>query len=193
MDLQSILSQYLGGNAAADNVDTHFSQVAGAVPRESLGQGLADAFRSDATPPFGDMVGQLFGRSSPEQRAGMLNQLIAGLGPGVAGGLLSRVLGGALGGAGAGGGMPGSASTGGAMGGGWNTSAAPALPQITPAQAQQVSPEQVSEIAAQAERHNPGIVDQLGHFYADHPDVVRALGAAALSIVMARLANRNRG
>ena len=164
MDLQSILGQYLGGNAEAHPASTdHFSQVANQVPTNVVGGGLADAFRSDRTPPFGQMIGDLFGRSNPQQQAGVLNQLVAALGPAMAGGALSNVLG--------------------------NLAGKASGANITPDQAQQLSPGQVSEIAAHAERQDPGIVDRLGEFYAQHPDLVRTLGAAAVSIVMARIAN----
>ncbi|MEJ7711337.1 MAG: hypothetical protein WKF84_16110 [Pyrinomonadaceae bacterium] len=51
-------------------------------------QGLAEAFRSDQTPPFGNMLGQLFGQSNGPQRASILNTLISLAGPA----LLSQVL-----------------------------------------------------------------------------------------------------
>ncbi len=45
---------------------------------------------------------------------------------------------------------------------------APGQPQLTPDQASQLSPTQVSEIAADADKANPGIVDQVSNFYAQH-------------------------
>lgn len=42
----------------------------------TLGSGLADAFRSDRTPDFATMATRLFGGSNPQQRAGLLGQLI---------------------------------------------------------------------------------------------------------------------
>ena len=35
----------------------------------ALAQGIAHSFRSDRTPPFADMVGQMFGQADPDQRA----------------------------------------------------------------------------------------------------------------------------
>jgi hypothetical protein len=109
------------------------------------------------------MVGQLFGNSNPDQRAGMLNQLLASAGPS----LLSSIAGGAL---------------GNLFGGGQ------APVQVTPEQASQLSPEQVQEIAAKAEQHNPGIVDRMGDFYAQHPTLVKTLGGAALAIALGHMA-----
>lgn len=165
-DLGNILQQYLGGGAntnpsqAADD----FDQVAQAAPRETVAQGVTEALRSDQTPPFPQMVGQMFGQGNPNQRAGMLNQLLTGAGPA----LLSSLEAGAL---------------GHLFGGG---SQAPA--QVTPEQASQVSPEQVQEIATKAEQHNPGIVDRMGAFSAQHPGLLKAVGGAALAIALGHMA-----
>jgi len=53
-----------------------FETAARQAPPEDVSRGLHDAFRSDDTPPFEKMVGQLFGRSDPNQRAGFLNQIL---------------------------------------------------------------------------------------------------------------------
>ncbi|HEY2865033.1 MAG TPA: hypothetical protein VGK37_15535 [Casimicrobiaceae bacterium] len=168
-DLNGLLQQYLGGAstqpspAAAD----HYQQVAQSAPPSVLGQGLADAFRSDQTPPFADMVAKMFGQGTPEQKAGMLNQLISGLGPGA----LASILGsGILGGQGS------SAGT-----------AAPVA--IAPQDAAKLTPEQVQQVAAHAEQRNPGIIDKMGGFYAAHPGLVKTLGSAALTIALAKIAN----
>lgn len=165
MGLMDILQQYAGGAVPAQgNVGDHFDEVAGQVPTQDLGGGVAAAFRSDATPPFEQMIGSLFGQSNGQQQAGMLNQLVRGIAPGllsgVAGGVLGRILGGT--------GSPGS-------------------PAITPAQAATLSPNDVTAIAAQAQQQDPSIVDRLGAFYAQHPTLVKTLGAVALSAVMGHL------
>ena len=41
-------------------------------------------------------------------------------------------------------------------------------------------------------RQNPGIVQAISRFYAQHPQLVRNLGSAALSIAMGRMARRRR-
>lgn len=166
MGLLDILQQY-AGNALAPpaNVHQHFDEVAPQVSQQDLGSGIASAFRSDATPPFGQMVGSLFNNSDPQQRAGVLNQLVQSLG----GGGLSSVAGGVLGR------MFGSGAT-------------PAT--ITPEQASQLSPGDVTAIAAHAEKQDPTIVDRVGAFYAQHPTLVKTLGAVALSAVMGSLSSR---
>ena len=112
------------------------------------------------------MIGDLFGRSDPQQRAGILNQIIQSVGAGglasIAGGVLGRVLGG-----------------GGTAGG--------AAPTITPEQASQISPADAGAIAAHAETKDPTIMDRAGEFYAQHPQLVKGLGAAALAIALGRM------
>lgn len=162
-NLGNVLQQYLGGNANPAQAATDFDRVAQDAPRETVAQGVTQALRSDQTPPFPQMVSQMFGQGSGEQRAGMLNHLLSSINPS----MLSSVAGGVL---------------GNLFGGGQ----APA--QVTPEQASQVTPEQVQEIAAKAEQHNPGIVDRMGDFYSQHPDLVKALGGAALAIALGHMA-----
>jgi hypothetical protein len=75
------LKQYLGATPAQSSpeVDQHFQQAAQAAPHEALSHGLAEAFRSDQTPPFGQMLAQLFAQSSPQQQAAILAQLFSTL------------------------------------------------------------------------------------------------------------------
>jgi hypothetical protein len=114
------------------------------------------------------MVGQMYRKSDPQQQAGVLNQLLRSFGPGV----LSALGGGVLGKIAASAPITGS--------------------QITPQQASQVTPAQVQEIATQAEQHDPGVLDKIGGFYADHPQLVKTLGSAALAIALAGVARRMR-
>ena len=182
-DLGNLLNQYLGGASGADNAraEEDFDRVAQAAPREAVAQGVTQALRSDQTPPFPQMVGQMFGQSNPNQQAGMLNQLIAAAGPSLLGMLAGRGGAGGMAGAGGLGGLGGMLGNllGGASGG---------QPQITPEQASQLSPEQVQEIAQKAEQENPGVVERMGDFYAQHPNVVKGLGAAALAIALGHMA-----
>jgi hypothetical protein len=167
MGILDVLQQYANPAAApTDKVHEHFDQVAQQASSQQLGNGVAAAFRSDATPPFGQMVGNLFGQSTPEQRAGILNQLTQVLGSGalssIAGGVLGRVLGGGN-----------------------------AAPTITPEQASQVSPADAAVIAEHAEKKDPSILDRAGEFYAQHPQLVKGLGAAALAIVLGRMRSQS--
>jgi hypothetical protein len=75
-----------GGGTASAPADVHedFGQVAQSAPRDVVAGGLSQAFRSDQTPPFPQMLANLFGRSDPNQRAGLLNQLLGSLGPAAA-------------------------------------------------------------------------------------------------------------
>ena len=164
-DLGNLLQQYAGNNPAnPDQAVNDFDRVAQNVSTGDLAQGVTQAFRSDQTPPFSQMVGNLFGNSDSGQRAGLLNQLLGGMGPGV----LSSIAGGVLGN------MFGSSGQ--------------SAPQITPDQASQMTPQQVQEIAQHAEQNNPGIVDRMGEFYAQHPQLVKGLGGAALAVALGHMA-----
>jgi hypothetical protein len=114
------------------------------------------------------MVAQLFGQSNPQQRAGVLNQLLGSVGPGMLTGLGGGMLGKLL----------GQGNTGNV--------------QVTPDQAAQVTPEQVEQVATHVEKHDPTVVDKIGGFYSEHPGLVKTLGSAALSIALASIAGRMR-
>ena len=84
--INDILQRYSGqgGGTAAAPEDPHndFQQVAQAAPQDVLASGISQAFRSDQTPPFPEMLASLFGHSDPNQRAALLNRLLGSLGPG---------------------------------------------------------------------------------------------------------------
>src|SRR5688500_3698211 len=95
-DIGDILNQYSQGQAG--NADDDFDRVAPHAPRQAMSQGVAEAFRSDQTAPFPNMLGQMFGQAAPNQRANILNSLLASLGPAVLSGMMSRGGSGGLGG-----------------------------------------------------------------------------------------------
>lgn len=169
--LSGIIGQYAGASPAqapAADVHDHFDQFTQAAPQSAIAEGLAAAFHSNQTPPFGQMVGQLFGQSDNQQRAGILNTLISSLGPTIVSQLLVR---------------QGVSGLAGLLSGGQT--------QVTPEVAAQVPPEAVQEIATHAEQKDPSIVNMASDFYAQHPTLVKSLGAAALTVVLAKMAQRH--
>jgi len=172
--LGGLLQQYTSATNtdASPRVTQDFEQVAQAAPPSTLADGLAAAFRSDRTPAFGDMVANLFSNSGGEQQAGLLNTLIAAAGPALVSQILSRR-------------------------GGDGVDLSRLLnsgqTEVAPEQAQQVPTDAVREIAAQAEKQDPSIIDHISSFYSEHPTLVKTLGSAALSIALAKLAQRHSG
>ena len=163
--ISGILQKYTNADPsqASQDVHEHFDAVSQAVPQNVLAQGIAAAFNSDQTPAFGQMVANLFNQSSAEQKAGMLSQLLASAGPSVTALLASKGLSGLV-----------------------NSSG-----QVNAQAASQVSPDVIAEVATHAQKQNPSIVETVSGFYAQHPTLVKTLGAAALSIAMARISRRN--
>jgi hypothetical protein len=145
--------------AGGGNLEQAFSQVVANAGQGGLASALSHAFQSDQTPPFGQMVGNLFNNSNPDQKAGLLNQLAQSIAP-------QLLASGALG------------SLGSLLGSGR---------PITPDQAAQVSPGEVQQAAEHAQNHDPSFVSQASNFYAQHPTVVKGLGAAALALMMSHL------
>jgi hypothetical protein len=125
------------------------------------------------------MTANLFNNSNPQQQAGLLNTILKYAGPAILGRIMS---GGGGGGASAGGGGGLSDLINIFKGGGQQ--------EVTPEQAGQIPPEAVQQIAEQAEKHDPTIIDRISDFYAEHPTLVKSLGAAALTIALSKIANR---
>ena len=159
MGFMEILQNALGGSEP----EKHFEDVVQNASKEQLAAGITGALHSDETPPFANMVGQLFGNSSSSQQAGLLNQILNAVGPAAAaslgGGILSKFL-------------------------------RPGQSQITPDQASQLSPAEVTEIANHAAKAKPGVVEQVGDFYAEHSSLIKTLGGVALMVTMAKMKER---
>jgi hypothetical protein len=166
MGLEDILGSLMGGGQAApEQPENQFDKISSMLPSGVLGQGLSALFGSSETPAFGQLAGQLFGNSSSDQKAGLLNTLLSAAGPMLAGGagasLLSQL-----------------------AGGGQRA--------LTPEEAENVSPELVNQLASHAEKHDSSILDTVGSFYSEHPGLVKTLGGGLLSFVLAKVATSNR-
>ena len=95
MGLLDILGKYAGSAEPHPDTAAHYDEVAGQAPGRQPGFGTVVDVRSNATPPFGQTVGTIFGQSNPEQRAGILNQIIQTMGPAAlaaGGGILSKIM-----------------------------------------------------------------------------------------------------
>jgi hypothetical protein len=160
-NLSSLLQQASSGNASEPEVHAAYDQVSQSVPREAVADGLAHAFQSDQTPPFEQMLTEMFSRSSPDQKAGILNRLIAAAGPAGLAQLRTAM-----------GGTSGSTASAGS---------------VSPQQAQQVPPETVRTVAQEAAGKDPTIMEKAASFYAQHPTLVKSLGVGALAMIMSRM------
>ncbi len=182
--LGGILQQYNGAqpNQAPDTVDDDFDQLAQQAPPSALSDGLAAAFRSDDTPEFGQMAANLFSNSGGQQQAGILNTLLRAAGPAILSQVLSRM--------GQSGGGASTSGGGGGLGGILEMLRGGGQTEVTPEQAQQIPPEAVEQIAQQAHDNDPSIIDRVSDFYAEHPTLIKSLGAAALTVALAKIAQR---
>ena len=166
MGMMDILGRYADTKRSGPppEIESDFSQIAHQAAPDALQDGIAEAFRSEDTPPFEQMVAQLFEHSEPSVRAGLLDNLLAGLGPtavGASGGLADV----------------------------WRRYAAGA--RVAPDRAAQVDPLEVQEVARQARRQNPGVLERVSRFYAHHPQLMRRLGSAAMGIALSKIARRS--
>ena len=168
MSLMEILGRYSGERRRAlphFEVEHDFEKVVAETAPDALQDGIAEAFRSDETPAFEEMVAQLFENSEPRIRAGLLDNLLAGLGPNALG-----------------------AATGGGLADVWRRYVAGA--RVAPDRAARVDSTEVQEVARQARKQNPGVLERVSRFYARHPEVVRTLGNVAMGVALSRIARR---
>ncbi len=61
---------------------------------------------------------------------------------------------------------------------------------ITPKEAQKVPPKTVERLANEAEQKDPGVVDRVADFFAEHPNIVKTLGIGTLAEVIASIGRR---
>ena len=163
-------------------MDRDFDLFAQNAPPAAVSEGLSAAFRSDQTPEFAQMASQLFGRASGSQRATMLNALLATVGPMVLQQILARrQRGPSSGPAGQGGGL------GDVLG---KILRGDGAPKVTPEVAEQVTPQEVEEIAREAEKKDPSVIDRISEVYAQQPQLLKVLGGAALAIALGRMAQK---
>ncbi len=163
-----LLKQYTGSSPDAANVEQHFDQVAQSVPSSSLASGLAEALRSGQTPAFSQLAGQLFANGNGAQQASMLSGLMAAVGPSV----ISKFTGN----------NPNSPLA--AMLNAGQTA-------ITPAQAASIPAADVEALAHNAHTEDPSIIDRMSTIYAQHPTLVKSLGAAAMAIAVKKIAEQH--
>jgi hypothetical protein len=166
--LGGLLGQYLEAQNQ-ERADQDFDEVSRHAPRDAMAGGLAEAFRSDRTPPFPNMLGQLFGSSNSNLKASLLNTLIAAAGPQVLSAILARHAGSAV---------PREINV--------------QSGHLSPEEADRVPPSAVEELAEEAQKRDPHIIDQVSDFFAEHPTLVKTLGSAALAVAMGYFARHRR-
>lgn len=163
-----ILKQYTGGNTGGANVEQHFDQVAQSVPTSTMSSGLADALRSGQTGSFSQLASQLFSNGNSQQKAGMLSGLLSSVGPEVIAKFTQS--------------NPNSPLTS-------LLNAGKTAP--TQEQAASVPASDVAALAQHAHEADPSIIDRMSAIYAQHPTLVKTLGAAVMAIAVKKIAEKH--
>jgi hypothetical protein len=163
------MNKYGSRDAAneAGSVDADFDRFSQVAPSSTMSEGLAEAFRSRETPPFANMLSQLFGRSPAAQKTNVLNTLVTTLGPILVSQLLAKH--------------------------GANRAAQElqsGSTRISPEVAEQIPANSIEAVAEEAEKKDPSVVDRISKFYAEQPALIKTLGGLALTIAMAKVAQR---
>jgi hypothetical protein len=160
--VKTLLAQYSGGSPSDESAATHFDQLAQSAGPGMLASGISAAMRSDQTPAFGDIVSQLFANGTGTQKAGMLSALLSAASPDQRAQLAGMLNG------------------------------APAdVSSVNEQHVAGLSPQDVGSMAKRVEAQNPGIIDTMSSFYAQHPMLVKTLGTAAMMIAMRKIAEQH--
>jgi len=160
-----VLQQYAAetGVYPKEQVERDFVQIREALPHQDVSQGLSDAIRFGQTPPFDQVVSQLFEQGDCAQRADMLRHLLDGAGPALARSLAKIV--------------PQPRHDGAAE-----------ATDITPELAAQLDPDLVRRLAHEAHEEDPAVVDRLSGLFAGDPALAATLGSGTLGAVMGKIA-----
>jgi hypothetical protein len=158
-DVKNLLASNTGATPVGD-ASAHFEQLAQSVGADTLAQGIAASMRSNETPPFGQIVSQLFSSASGEQKSAIVNTLLSSVSPD------QRAQFAAL--------IPG--LTPGAT--------------VPTEHAADLTPAAIQTLAQHAEQHDAGIIEKMSAVYAAHPTLVKTLGAAAVTIAMRHIAQQ---
>ena len=168
MGLLDALSQIANAlNQNSQPQQSHVDEIVREAPRDTVREGLREAFDANDTPSLGEQVGQMFGQSSNQQQAGLINQVIQALGPAaaaaLAGGVLQKVM-------------------------------KPGEQQVDADAVAQLSPTEVTQVVNEAQQQQPELSQRLSEFYADNSGLLKALGGVALlaaAIKMKQYSERN--
>ncbi len=161
-----VLQQYVGMDAddAPAATTQHFQQVAKVVPADDLTEALAEALRSNQTPALGSVVASLYSEATPDERAGILNALLAHVTPDAVETAKARS--------------------------GMNTGVSKLLQgnaRLSSADASSIPAEFVQCLTSEVEKQDANVVDRLAAFCAEHPAVVKSLGPGALAVALSHI------
>jgi len=159
------LAKRINEKTPEKDVFSTYERMAETIPQGTLADALVNTFRNEKTMPFREAFFNLFHEASPVQKAAILNKISGTLGSG----RLAEILG-----ARARFGVLAKILSGGA--------------EITPAQAEEIRPDDVKAFVEEAEKKEPKIVNAASTFFAQHPLLVKALGARTLVRLISRIA-----
>jgi hypothetical protein len=163
-----LLKQYTGNNPNVANVEQHFDQVSQSVPSSSIADGVAAALHSGQAGSFADAASKLFANGNGAQQASMLSGLLASAGPSVLSQFANS--------------NPNSPLAALARAG---------QSALTSQQAASVPASDVAAVAQQAHSQDPSIIDRMSQIYAQHPTLIKTLGAAAMTVAVKKIADQH--
>ena len=157
--LSGVLGNVMGGNLNEQQLNSHYDQIASAVPQQTLGGAIGPALQALGTGQAQQGIANSAQQMTAGQRGGLMGQLLGGLGnSGVnVGGLLSQL----------------------------------GINQGVATNPQSATPDEVATLASHAQANAPGVFQEAMGFYSQHPMLVKALGAAAITQIATHLGRQS--
>ena len=157
--LGGVLGNITGGNLNEQQLHSHYDQIASTVPQSTLGAVMGPALQALGAGQAQQGIANSAQQMSPDQRGGLMQQLMGGLGnSGVNVGSLLGQLG---------------------------------INQAVASNPQSATPDDVSALAAHAQANHPDVFQEAMGFYSQHPTLVKALGAAAITQIATHLGRQS--
>jgi hypothetical protein len=136
-------------------------EVLNQAPQSAIASGLEQVLSQGGAGGFAEQASKLFANSNSSQQASVLNSLMAVAGPAI----IAKL----------GAGSPLASLLNNSNG------------QVTPEQAATVSPDEVQALAEHAHSEDSSIIGKISEVYSAHPQMIQALGAAAVALAAAHI------
>ncbi|MDM7913698.1 MAG: hypothetical protein ACE15D_04650 [Candidatus Eisenbacteria bacterium] len=158
-----VLRKYRSDATERPRIHEEFDSVAKEVSRGELAAGIVTSLKSASTPPFADIVLDLYTHATPEQRAGILNRLLPALNEKEGTVALQH--------------EPKHVQE-----------LLVGKQTVSAADAERIGAASVRKLAAAADTLDPSVVEKIAEMAADHPALLKTLGTGILAQTLTAIA-----
>ena len=144
------------------SVHNEFDELDNHCHRDTLAEGISELFHSRSVAAFGELLSQLYSRSDPAVRTGLIAVLLSAVRP--VGASHSTALAEVI--------------------------DAFQRGELTADKGHRVSPGDVQQLATHAVRQDVSMLERVSDFYSQHPHLVKTLDPDALRVILTKMARK---